>query len=380
MFLFHFQCKHDTIFLTILYPFILLGGSYYPMKNQEIIQDIVSYIYDAMRKKGLTSRGLAKICEEQGASLSSRTIDNMFKTPSSTTISTLLKICDGLELNLNAIFHSIEIAKTSNNATQQRLIYNIDNPAYNGYTGTYHVFFLPTSAYPEDHSNQTLVHGTLKLGDFYSTRECTAILDIDSGDFKADGTPFSKHYEGTLVYSTNSLMFCQLVCNQYGDMWFLVFDHGNLNNKELACVIGCAATSSSGRIRHPAIHRFCFCNMQQYPTIDKDTQLLIQGLLRIQNDRIFVEKETLSKFLEQEDLNSTFRMNVQNYLNIAKEYYALPKDVIRTELELSAYSDDLAKLCEKSVLEKTYHVKHSDDRELSCILRHNLTSVSKQKK
>ena len=115
-------------------------------------------------------------------------------------------------------------------------------------------------------------------------------------------------------------------------------------------------------------------------TIDKNTQLLIQGLLRIQNDRIFVEKETLSKFLEQEDLNSTFRMNVQNYLNIAKEYYALPKDVIRTELELSAYSDDLAKLCEKSVLEKTYHVKHSDDRELSCILRHNLTSVSKQKK
>lgn len=89
----------------------------------------------------MTSRGLAKICEEQGASLSSRTIDNMFKTPSSTTISTLLKICDGLELNLNAIFHSIEIAKTSNDATQQRLIYNIDNPAYNGYTGTYHVFF-----------------------------------------------------------------------------------------------------------------------------------------------------------------------------------------------------------------------------------------------
>ena len=131
------------------------------MKNQEIIQDIVSYIYDAMRKKGLTSRGLAKICEEQGASLSSRTIDNMFRTPSSTTISTLLKICDGLELNLNAIFHSIEIAKTSNNTAQQRLIYNIDNPAYNGYTGTYHVFFLPTSAYPEDHSNQTLVHGTL---------------------------------------------------------------------------------------------------------------------------------------------------------------------------------------------------------------------------
>lgn len=51
MFPFHFQCKHDTIFLMILYPFILLGGNCYPMKNQEIIQDIVSYIYDAMRKR-----------------------------------------------------------------------------------------------------------------------------------------------------------------------------------------------------------------------------------------------------------------------------------------------------------------------------------------
>ena len=72
-------------------------------------------------------------------------------------------------------------------------------------------------------------------------------------------------------------------------------------------------------------------------------------------------------------------MNIKNYLNIAKEYYAIPKDVIRTELDLSAYFDDLAKLCEKSILEKTYHVKHGDDRELSCILRHSLTPVSKQK-
>ena len=350
------------------------------MKNQDIIQDIVSYIYTTMRQKGLTSRGLSTICKEQGVSLSSRTIDNMFKTPSSTTISTLLKICDGLNLNLNAIFHSIEIAKTSNNITQHRLIYNIDNPAYNGYTGTYHVFFLPTSAYPEDHSDQTLVHGILKLGDFHSVHECTALLDIDSGDFTSNGTPFSKHYEGTLVYSTNGLMFCQLVSNQYGDVWFLVFDHGNLNNKELACVIGCAATSSSGRIRHPAIHRFCLCNMQHYPTIDSNTQILIQGLLRLQNSRIFIEKETLSEFLKQENLDPTFRRNLENYLNIAKEYYSIPKDVIKSDVELTTFSDAIAKLCEKSALEKTYHVRHSDDRELSCILRNNLSADSKQTK
>ena len=68
--------------------------------------------------------------------MSPRTIDKMFKTPSSTTLSTLLKVCDGLDLNLNAVFHSIEIAKTSAENGQQRLVYEIDNPAYNGYMET----------------------------------------------------------------------------------------------------------------------------------------------------------------------------------------------------------------------------------------------------
>lgn len=240
------------------------------MNNQEILQKIVAYIEAIMVDKSMTSRDLAEICAKRSGKMSPRTIDKMFKTPSSTTLSTLLKVCDGLDLNLNAVFHSIEIAKTSAENGQQRLVYEIDNPAYNGYTGNYHVFYLPTSAYPEDHADQTLVHGVLKLGDFNSMHECSAILDIDSGDLTTEGSPFSKHYEGTLIYSSNSQMFCRLVCSKYGDMWFMVFNHGNLNNKELACVVGCAATASSGRIRHPAIHRFCLCNMQQYPVIDPD--------------------------------------------------------------------------------------------------------------
>ena len=183
------------------------------MNNQEILRKIVNYIENVMKEKSLTSRDLADICVKKTGKMSPRTIDNMFKTPSSTTLSTLLKVCEGLDLNLNAVFHSIEIAKTSAENGQQRFIFDIDHPAYNGYTGNYHVFFLPTSAYPEDHAGQTLVHGTLQLEDFNSMHECSAILDIDSGDFTNEGTPFSKHYEGTLVYSSISEMFCRLVCS-----------------------------------------------------------------------------------------------------------------------------------------------------------------------
>ena len=217
------------------------------------------------------------------------------------------------------------------------------------------------------------------MGDFNSMHECSAILDIDSGDLTTESSPFSKHYEGTLVYSSNSQMFCRLVCSKYGDMWFMVFNHGNLNNKELACVVGCAATASSGRIRHPAIHRFCLCNMQQYPVIDPDTQSLIEGLLRIQEKHIIIKKETVDTLLKQEDFDSAFRTNLENYLNIAQVYYALPKGTLKEDIPLSISIKELAKLSNVSSLEKTYHILHEDDRELSCILKNCLTTPTAPK-
>ena len=104
------------------------------MNNQEILRKIVNYIENVMKEKSLTSRDLADICVKKTGKMSPRTIDNMFKTPSSTTLSTLLKVCDGLDLNLNAVFHSIEIAKTSAENGQHRFIFDIEHPAYNGYT------------------------------------------------------------------------------------------------------------------------------------------------------------------------------------------------------------------------------------------------------
>ena len=97
------------------------------MNNQEILRKIVNYIENVMKEKSLTSRDLADICVKKTGKMSPRTIDNMFKTPSSTTLSTLLKVCDGLDLNLNAVFHSIEIAKTSAENGQHRFIFDIEH-------------------------------------------------------------------------------------------------------------------------------------------------------------------------------------------------------------------------------------------------------------
>lgn len=346
------------------------------MKNSEVIQTMVSYIKSVMKQKNLSERQLVELCQKAtGESITQKTINNMFSRPSSTTISTLLKVCDGLDLNLTAIFHSIELAKTAENSKNDRLIYDINFSAYKGYTGKYHVFFLPTSQETDTIQEKDLIHGVLEFGDRYSINECTAVLDIDSGDYTLDGEPFTKHYEGTLVYSSNSMMFCNLVCSQYGDMWFLVFDHGNLNNKDLACVMGCAATSSSGRIRHPAIHRFCLCNMQQYPEINETTRNLLQGILRLQNKYIFVEKETVEELLKSAELDPTFHLNLETHLKIAKEYYALSKDVLKERVAPTTAARIFSELSSHSGLERVYQIRHSDDVELTHILKHSISDT-----
>ena len=64
-----------------------------------------------------------------------------------------------------------------------------------------------------------------------------------------------------------------------------------------------------------------------------------------------------------------FRRNLENYLNIATEYYALPKNTLKEDIPLSTSVKELAKLCNESNLEKTFHILNEDDRELSCILK-----------
>lgn len=338
--------------------------------NSEIIQNTIAIIRQKMKERNLTYTAVSNLCSKNKESVSPKSIGNMLNNPSSTTMSTLLKVCNALELNLAAILHSIESGLISNNT---KLFYDINNPAYSGYTGEYHVFFLSTIPNSDAHMEKPLIHGTLKLGDLHSVHECTAILDINSGDIGKNGEQFTKHYEGVLVYSSNSMMFCNLIGNAYGDMWFLVFNHGNLNSNELACVLGCAATSSSGRTtRYPAIHRFCLCNKAKYPVISEETKRHIQGLLRIQNNELYVKKEKVQTFLSRTDLDPIFRQNLENYLRIAEEYWKLPKSVLKNRVQPSVFANTIAELCEVSGQEKTYYILPNDDDELTSILINNL--------
>ncbi|MCD8336276.1 MAG: helix-turn-helix domain-containing protein [Lachnospiraceae bacterium] len=342
------------------------------MKNQEVIRQVINYIKGVMDQRGLKEEQVANLCNSLGPdhSVSKKTIYNMMKKPSSTTISTLLKVCDALDVDLQSIFHTLERnASSTGSNSGSRLIYNINDAAYRGYLGEYHIFYLNTKPINERYDDEPLVHGTLTFDDRYHTGECAASLTIESGDLKDNGEPFLKAYDGNLVYSSNGTMFCQLVSHQFGDFWNLCFEHRNLNNKNLSCVLGCASTSSAGRNRYPTIHRFCLCNKERYPEINDATLELIKGILRVKNDDIIISEKKIADYLNQPKLNQTFKRNIQNLLPILPKYYALPKNILSLELAQDDFAMLMEDLCEHSDLETSYRIKSEDNQHLLSILK-----------
>lgn len=99
------------------------------------------------------------------------------------------------------------------------------------------------------------------------------------------------------------------------------------------------------------------------------TQELIQGILRLQNNRIIIKKTQIDEFLNRTDIDPAFKVNLQNHLNIAKDHYSIDKSALTTDLDFSVYAESIAKLCNVSELERTYHIRHNDDRMLSSILK-----------
>lgn len=62
-----------------------------------------------------------------------------------------------------------------------------------------------------------------------------------------------------------------------------------------------------------------------------------------------------------------------------KENIRLTTDRWKPKVPLSISIKELAKLSNVSSLEKTYHILHEDDRELSCILKNCLTAPTAPK-
>ena len=81
------------------------------MNNQEYVKKIVSYIRSYMEQNNITQKKLESLCKEKDAAVSQGTISNIFAKPSSARLSTLINICDGLDISLSSLMKNIELSQ-----------------------------------------------------------------------------------------------------------------------------------------------------------------------------------------------------------------------------------------------------------------------------
>lgn len=322
------------------------------MDNQKILLAIMESIKAEIAKQGLSQDEVAV-----KSGIAQGTISNTLSKPASAKVSTLLKICDGLNLSLFAIFRSVNNALDFSNGNN--LIYDVSNTAFNGYLGTMYVYFLETTSTRSD----KLLYGEIKLGDFYHTKECIARLQIDTNDKDENGNIKYKMYEGNVVINPNKSIFFHLSSNKLGDIWSLAFNHDMLNSNNLACSLGCAVTLSSGKsTRYPTIHFVCLSKSKLSPA-EKE---IITNRLHIHNKELIISESNLKKFLTTETLDQTFRENLETCTQRrASKAYIVPFS------SLSTFVDDpnvayemITKLLQYSWNETAYQVLPKEDTKL----------------
>lgn len=273
------------------------------MDNQKILSSIMEHIEAEIKNRSLSQEDVEKLCNSIGKPVSQSTISNILRQPSKAKVSTLLNICEALDLSLFAIFRDVNNSLSSPDGNN--LIYSVRHPAFQGYLTPMYIYYIETGA----SRSSRLLKGRLEVGDFYHTNECIARLTIDTKDTDTDGRPKYKKYEGNVIINQNEAIYFHLVSNKLGDVWSLIFNHGNLNQNNLACSLGTAVTLSSGKnTRYPTMH-FVFLSREE---LSSEKEEVIKNILIIHNQEIIISETNLQAFLAQEDLDPNFRENLTN--------------------------------------------------------------------
>ena len=254
------------------------------MNNQEYVKKIVSYIRSYMEQNNITQKKLESLCKEKDAAVSQGTISNIFAKPSSARLSTLINICDGLDISLSSLMKNIELSQKLPDPSSNLMIYDTSDPSYRGYFKKYFIYFLST----DEKNNGELVYGELDFKNRNAPSPCEASLELYTGEPDPDtNISRTKSYTGDMVISRVGCIYCNLVSYEYGDIWTLAFNHLQLNIHSFIGAIGCGITSASGSKRFPTIHKVFLSSTE----LSEEQQRYVSGLLRLYRDEITISKK-----------------------------------------------------------------------------------------
>ncbi len=301
------------------------------MNNQEYVKKIVSYIRSYMEQNNITQKKLEALCKEKGAAVSQGTISNIFAKPSSARLSTLINICDGLDISLSSLMKNIELSQKLPDPSSNLMIYDTSDPSYRGYFKKYFIYFLST----DEKNNGELVHGELDFKNRNAPSPCEASLELYTGELGPDtNRPRTKSYTGDMVISRVGCIYCNLISYEYGDIWTLAFNHLQLNIHSFIGAIGCGITSASGSKRFPTIHKVFLSSTE----LNEEQQRYVSGLLRLYRDEITISKKQLNAFMNHSGLDLKFKSNIERALTTPETFYNIPINMIQPPVPNEKYA------------------------------------------
>lgn len=311
------------------------------MDNLEYVKKIVSYISSYMEQNNITQKKLETLCKEKNSPVSQGTISNIFSKKSSARLSSLINICNGLDISLSSLMKNIELSQKLPDPSKNLMIYDTSDPSYRGYFQKYHIYFLSTN----ESNNGQLIHGILDFKKQKNPSPCKATLELDTGDLDpVTKKPHTKSYIGEMVISRVGCLYCNLVSYEYGDIWTLVYNHIQLNLNSFIGAIGCGITSSSGSMRVPTIHKVFLSSTE----LTEDQQCYAGGLLRLYRDDITITKQQLNAFMNNSNLDLKFKRNIERILATPETVYTIPLNMITPSVVTESYAKSLSLLLQYS--------------------------------
>lgn len=313
------------------------------MNNQEYVKKVIAYIYSYMKQNNITQKKLESLCKEKKVAVSQGTISNIFSKPSSARLSTLVNICDGLDISLVSLLQNVELSQKLPDPSANLMIYNTSDPSYRGYLKRYYIYFLSTN----EKNKEQLVHGVLDFKNRNIPAPCEATLELDTGDFDPTTNKTRiKSYTGDMFISRVGCIYCNLISYIFGDIWTLVFNHIQLNINSFIGAIGCGITSSSGSVRIPTIHKVFLSSTQ----LTDEQQCYVSGLLRLYRDEIIISKQQLTTIMNDPHLDIKFKNNIERVLSKPENFYNIPLNMIKPSVTNENYAKALSLLLQHSAM------------------------------
>lgn len=292
-------------------------------------------------------------CRAAGVMISQGTISNISNKDKSISLSTVVGLCKGLEIDIHEILPETVPRKSVTTASFRMPTSATNNNAYKGYIGSYHVYFFPTISNKEE-----LLHGELEISSPSDEKICSATMTLHTGDKKiinGKEVEIIKEYVGEFFISIPMQSgYCILKNAQMDEQCFFIFHHWHIYSNDLMCRMAVAATTSAGSNRRPTVHRLYMCR----EPLSEENQKYIRGQLRLNESEILIAKDQYERLILQE--------------KIPKEFC----DIFEKEAKLDQYySVTEAKLVNCNIVEKDFAQAISLLRDYSTAPKYNKVSM-----